>query len=219
MKRTARIAIVHALLAALAAAGASAEAPGSAQVLAGLERWLEGTRDMECRFEQRLVSGALGAGAVESGTLKILRPGRMRWDYRKPEAKIAILDGDRTFVYLPSDRQWIRGRLASQGAGLGTLLGGAARVSEVFQATLGSPAPDGDGAYRLKLVPLQPGGGLESVILIVRPPTHAIEAARVLDAAGNVVEYRFSGIRRNRGLPAAAFRFEPPPGTEIVDAE
>ena len=213
MTRTLRFAALPAILTALTAA------PAPDGVVAGLERWLEGTRDMECRFEQRLVSGALGAGAVESGTLKLLRPGRMRWDYRRPEAKIAILDGDRTFVYLPSDRQWIRGRLASQGGGLGSLLGGTGRVSEVFRATVIPPAPDGDGAYRVKLEPRQEGGGFESVTLVLRPPVYAIEAARVLDAAGNVIEYRFSGIRRNRGVSPGVFRFEPPPGTEIVDAE
>jgi outer membrane lipoprotein-sorting protein len=41
----------------------------------------------------------------------------------------------------------------------------------------------------------------------------------VLDAAGNVVEYRFDDLRRNRGIRVEAFRFEPPKGTEIIDSE
>lgn len=192
----------------------------AAGVAAAIDRWLAGTRDMECRFEQRLVSGALGASGQESGTLKIVRPGRMRWDYTKPEAKIAILEGDRTIVYLPADRQMVRGRLEGSSGLLHALLGGRSHVEDLFDSSLAAtPARGGDGAYRLRLVPRDAEGRIEAVTLAARPPAFAIESAEVLDAAGNVIEYRFSGIRRNRGVPASAFRFEPPPGTEIIDSE
>ena len=46
----------------------------------------------------------------------------------------------------------------------------------------------------------------------------ALEEVEVLDLSGNRMRYRFSDIDRNQGLPAAAFRFEAPPGTEVVIA-
>ena len=53
---------------------------------------------------------------------------------------------------------------------------------------------------------------------LLDPSSFEIETAEVLDAAGNVIRYRFLGLRRNRGVSPAAFHFEPPPGTEIIDA-
>jgi outer membrane lipoprotein-sorting protein len=55
------------------------------------------------------------------------------------------------------------------------------------------------------------------VVLTLRPPAFSIEAAELIDEAGNRTSYVFSGIRRNRGVPEGAFAFEPPPGTEVVD--
>jgi len=192
-------------------------------VVAALQSWLDGTRDLECRFEQRLVSGALGSGTVESGTLRILRPGRMRWDYSKPEAKIALVRGNETEVYLPADRQLIRGRMDREGNLLGALLTGSGRLDDFFRPLLiATPSRGGDGAYLLRLEPKiagsggEEGPGFESVTLFLRPPEFGIAAAEVLDAAGNRVAFRFSAIRRNRGIREGFFQLEPPPGTEIV---
>jgi outer membrane lipoprotein-sorting protein len=58
---------------------------------------------------------------------------------------------------------------------------------------------------------------LEELVLTLRPPQFAIEEVEVLDRAGNRMRYRFSDLRRNRGVEAALFDFEPPPGTEIIE--
>ncbi len=187
-------------------------------VLGRLQEWLDGTRDLRCRFEQRLVSGALGSGLVESGTLAVVRPGRMRWDYDAPERKVALLEGDRTTVYLPSERQLIRGRLGAQGGSIGSLLTGSVRLDEQFSAVLvATPSRGGAGAYRLQLSPRRADAGFDSVTLRLQPPGFEISAAEVIDPAGSRLEYQFRGIRRNRGVPEATFRFEPPPGVEILN--
>lgn len=190
-----------------------------ARVLERLQAWLSGTRDLVCRFEQTLVSGALGAGDVESGRLQLLRPGHMRWDYLEPERKTAILEGHMTLVYLPEDRQLLRGRLSREGGGaLHALFAGEGRLADLFEATLvATPDLGGQGSYRIRLVPKNLEEAFEEVILTLRPASFAIEEAEVLDSAGNHVRYRFTGIRRNRGLSPGVFELVPPPGTEILD--
>jgi len=117
--------------------------PEAATVLAGLQAWLEGTRDLEGRFEQSLASGALGAGLAESGRFFLRRPGRMRWDYLEPERKVALIEGDQTRLYLEEEGQLWEGRL-EDGALLATLLAGSEPLDEVFQASLLDP-PEGGG--------------------------------------------------------------------------
>ncbi|HEX6852909.1 MAG TPA: outer membrane lipoprotein carrier protein LolA [Candidatus Polarisedimenticolaceae bacterium] len=181
--------------------------------LAAVESWLKATRTLEGRFEQTLLSGALGTGLTESGRLWIERPGRMRWDYERPERKVALVNGEHTALYLEAEQQWIRGRLGEESELLPALLAGNKPMSELFTAS-------DAGAGRLRLRPREANAGaLEEILLVFRRDTGAIEGAEILDAAGNRTAYRFEGWKRNRKLPDGVFAFEPPPGTEFVDAQ
>jgi outer membrane lipoprotein carrier protein len=201
----------------LAAAPVSAARVSDAEVLERLQRWLDGTRQLEARFEQTLVSGALGAGPAESGRLYVLRPGRMRWDYLEPERKVALVLGERTRLYVEEDRQLWEGVLDPSETVLPALLASGKRIADLFEsgpASAGSRG--GDDVYRLCLVPRSDEESFEEVTVSVRPPDYGIAAVEVLDAAGNRMLYEFSGIRRNEELAPGIFDFEPPEGTEVV---
>jgi outer membrane lipoprotein carrier protein len=187
------------------------------QVVAGFQSWLDGTRDLQGSFEQALVSGALGAGLEERGRLYVKRPGRMRWDYRDPDTKVAIVDGDRTWLYLEEESQLFLGRLEGDGDLLSILIAAERPINGLFESDLvATPDDGGDGAYLLRLRPIPAAESFDLVVISLRPPRFAVESAEVLDAAGNRMLYRFSRFRRNKGLPEALFRFDPPDGTTIV---
>jgi outer membrane lipoprotein carrier protein len=202
---------------ALALAAAPAAASKST-VIAGLQAWLDGTTTLDARFRQSLVSSALGTTASESGRLYLERPGKIRWDYREPDPKIAILIGDRTTLYLPDDRQMTRGRLAPEQGLFPRLLAGRERVEELFDASLvATPDSGGKGAYVLRLVPKGSSQPVGVVTLTLRAKEYSIEAADLVDETGNRTTYAFSDVKRNRGVPVGIFAFEPPPGTELID--
>ncbi len=192
----------------------SAVGPGPDSVVQGLQSWLDGTESLQGRFEQTMISGALGSGLVESGRMYVERPGRMRWDYLKPERKVALLDGGLTSLYLEEEQEMIEGRLEDESELLPELLAGQGRIAERFTASLLDSAVE--GVYRLRLVPRGEGEPFAEVVLTLSAAQFAIEAAEVLDAAGNRMIYRFTDLRRNRGLPKGIFLFEPPPGTSIL---
>ena len=190
----------------------------TATVVAGLQAWLDGTQTLDMRFQQSLVSSALGTTATESGRLYLERPGKLRWDYVDPEKKIALLLGDRTALYLEDERLMSRGRLSGEQGLFPRLLAGHDRVEEFFVANLvATPSTGGHGSYRLRLVPKGDPATLGAVTLTLRPPAFLIEGAELLDETGNRTTYTFSNVRRNRALPEGLFSFEPPPGTEVVD--
>ena len=162
---------------ALAPASAAGELSAEA-VLGRLQLWLDGTRDLEARFEQELASGALGTGLEESGTLFLLRPGKMRWNYLDPERKVALIDGDTTRLYLEEDRQLWEGRLEEDGGLLPMLLADARPLAELFEATLvATPERGGAGAYRLRLVPRTAADAFRQVVLTLDPPRFGIGGA------------------------------------------
>lgn len=190
-----------------------AASPDSNEALARLQAWLDGTRDLQCRFEQTLLSGAFGAGVREVGRLYLKRPGKMRWEYTKPDPKIAILNGGDAALYLPEDRQLIRGDEAWSSSPLLVLLSGEGRVADLFEyeALVESGEP-----VRLRLIPKQEGQGFVEVIVTVDVSDSAITEAEVLDEAGNRMRYLFRSMRRNRGVSDDRFVLDPPAGTEIL---
>ena len=207
------VAVVAALI--LAAPGPADE---KANVVAGLQAWLDGTQTLDMRFQQSLVSSALGTTATEKGRMYLERPGKLRWDYLDPERKIALLLGDQTALYLEEDKLMSRGRLTGEQGLFPRLLAGNGRVDELFIGTLmATPFTGGRGSYRLRLVPKGEFQSLGVVILTLRPPSFILEGAELLDETGNRTTYTFSSLRRNQGLPEGIFAFEPPPGTELVD--
>ena len=56
---------------------------------------------------------------MERGQVYLLRPGKMRWEYRDPPGKLAITDGERTHLYLPEDRQVVVAPVPPRGTGSG----------------------------------------------------------------------------------------------------
>src|SRR6516164_6838501 len=58
---------------------------------------------LRAEFKQTYTSG--GRMRVESGTVSLAKGGRMRWDYREPEAKLFVSDGKQFFLYVPAQKQ------------------------------------------------------------------------------------------------------------------
>jgi len=160
----------------------------------------------------------MGTGIREAGVLYVKRPGRLRWDYTEPESKTALVVGNKMSLYLPEDRQLLRGTIAEGSSALSDLLAARSQLHELFEETLvATPDVGGGGAYRIRLVPRSSTGEVEAVTITTRPPEFGIEAAEVLDGLGNRTQFHFKSQRRNRGVSERLFHFEPPPGTEIVD--
>ena len=218
MTRRVLLAAAAAVLAALP--GAAAIDPEATVAASGLQAWLDGTSTLQASFEQSLVSGALGSGLTEKGKIWLERPGRLRWDYTSPDPKIAIVLDDKTFLYLPEDKQYIRGKLGAEQAALPELLASRGRLADLFDASLDPSLPgDPKGSVRLKLVPKRGSGSVARAVLVLDGRRFAILGAEVLDAAGNHMAYRFGDWHRNAPIPPGLFAFEPPPGTEVVDQD
>src|SRR5689334_5113529 len=83
------------LLVSMSAMGAE---PGDAAAAQKLQKYLEALTSFEARFVQR-ISGAQSDGEESSGRFFLQRPGRLRWDYEKPQMQVIVTDGQRLWVY------------------------------------------------------------------------------------------------------------------------
>jgi outer membrane lipoprotein carrier protein len=140
----------------------------------------------------------------------------MRWEYRDPEAKTAILNGSETLFYEREERQMMVGTLEDGGGLLASLLAGREPLASLFTAEriLRPELTEGRGWF-LRLLPRRSSESFEEVTLFLGRKFQ-IRAVEVLDGAGNRILYRFSDMKRNAQIPETVFEFEPPEGTEIL---
>jgi outer membrane lipoprotein carrier protein len=171
------------------------------------------TKDLVARFTQSYRSGVLGHEITERGVLSIKKPGRMRWEYKDPEQKLFVSDGRRFYFYVPADRQVIVSEQDEQRSLAARLLFGKAGLAEEFTASLEQPLEE--GVLRLRLVPRREQQEIQEAIVDVEP-SGRIRSILLSDLQGNRTRFRFETVRENKGLPDDLFRFEVPPGVEVI---
>lgn len=201
------------LLTAVGLTGALLAVAGSAEDLARrVEERHRTVNDLQARFVQTYRSGALGREIVERGVLSLKKPGRMLWEYQKPEKKTFVSDGSTFYFYVPADRQVIK-REGTDLRGIpALLLSGRGEILSQFQVAV---EPAVGPLRRLKLTPRQPDPEVERVFLDV-DESNRIVAIEVVDAQGNRSRFRFEGLQENLGLKDDLFRFRVPAGVEVV---
>jgi outer membrane lipoprotein carrier protein len=200
------------LLAAVLLAAAPAPAPDQAADLARkVQAYYEATRDLEAKFQQTYTYAGFGRRQVSSGTLRVKKPGMMRWDYEKPTAKTIAVKGARLVQYEPEEKQaYVDEKFdASAMSAAVTFLLGKGDLAREFDLSTGE-----GGALVLR--PKEPDPRVESIALTVGP-SGEVTATRVTDGAGNVNEVKLTAVRRNPGLPESAFELKLPKDVRRVD--
>lgn len=193
-----------------AAPASTAPAPSAAELTRKVQAFYEKTRDLEAAFTQTYVYAGLGRKLISTGTLKVKKPGLMRWDYQSPSPKVVAVTGKRLVQYEPEERQ--------------------AYVDEHFDATAmtsavafllgsGDLARDFHGALgeggTLVLRPKAADPRVARITFTVGPDGEVL-ATSVVDGSGNENRLAFTAIKRNAGLPDGAFEVKLPAGTRRV---
>ncbi len=159
----------------------------------------------------------LGRAKSESGTLLLLKPGRMRWDYTNPPGKLFLLDGKYAWFYSKGDPQVQRmaaKQLDDLRSPLRFLLGHTQLEKEIDHLVL---APAANGAFALSGVPHGQEKRVQRLTLTVTAEG-TILGIEIEEADGALTRFTFTGEQPNAPIPASQFRFVPPPGVPIKDA-
>jgi outer membrane lipoprotein carrier protein len=159
----------------------------------------------------------LGMTRNESGTLLLLKPGRMLWDYTSPAGKLFLLDGKYAWFYSKGDPQVQRiaaKQLDDLRSPLRFLLGHTVLEKEVDHLAL---ALSPDGAFKLAG---QPRGQEKRIHMLTLTVTAegTITAIEIEETDGAITRFTFTAEQPNVHVPANTFHFTPPAGVPVVDA-
>ena len=184
-----------------------------------LQQRYELVLDFSADFMHTYEGGMLRTRLVERGTMLVKRPGRMRWDYREPERKLFVSDGERLYSYLPEDRQVIIGRLPNDNAATtpALFLAGAGDFVDDFTAAFDAVQDPPADSYVLRLTPTRTERDFEFLTLVIDASTLAIVRLISYDLQGGISTFVFSNLQENQGLSDTPFTFEIPPGTDVID--
>lgn len=171
---------------------------------------------------------------TESGTAYFRKPGKMRWEYEKPEKNLFLVDGKNAWFYTPVDHTATK-IPARQSDDLRTplaMLTDGGKLSKVCERVVPAKLP----LIKEGSILNQSDTGFECIVQgasakSTPPPDGTIpnriflgiteegELSRVLvQSAGRLqTEFSFKDWEFSPSLPESLFRFSPPPGVVIVD--
>src|SRR5436305_6622884 len=95
-----RVSILGLLLVSFAYA---ADSPDVHKVADAVDAHYNHLQSMQSEFSE--IYRGNGTERVESGTLWLKKPGKMRWEYRSPREKLFLSNGKDAWFYVPGDRQ------------------------------------------------------------------------------------------------------------------
>lgn len=209
----------------LAAAVAAQAAPGAnvTEIVEKVQATCAKAQDLSAQFHQTATNRSLGQVQEASGTLLLKRPGKMRWEYQKPDRRLYVTDGKTLWAYNPADKQVMVQEVEEAFSSRLPLafLAGDCRLGKEFQASLVEHAGT-RAAPETALLELRPksaaGGqaGIARMVLEVNRRSGLVEKATLFDAVGNTTVIALRDIQINPGLKDQSFTFSPPPGTTVV---
>lgn len=188
--------------------------------LQDLEAFLRDVKGAQASFTQVVTSPprageTTARSKTSSGRFEFQRPGRFRFEYTKPFEQTIVADGQTLWLY-DVDLNQVTARkqqdvLGSTPAALIASGTDLKALSEVFQL---AAAPAKDGLEWVEARPLAKDGQLQSVRVGFR--AGQLAALEILDGLGQRSVLSFAQWQGNVPIRPERFRFQPPPGADVI---
>ena len=170
-------------------------------------------------FKQVSTLKAMQVTDHASGKIFVKRPGKMRWVYEQPEKQIIISDGVSLWIYRPDDYQVMVGKAPEFfGKGRGAaFLSDMKHIREQFSIFL--EAPDGNGDYVLKLVPMEKNFDLSRIYLTISKNRFEITRIITYNEYEDETRIDLTDIEFTQHMDDALFHFNIPEGVDILQLD
>jgi outer membrane lipoprotein carrier protein len=157
-----------------------------------------------------------------SGKVYIKYPGKMRWEYEKPDRQIFITDGEKLWVYRPDDNQVQVGKAPSffkSGKGA-SFLSDISLVRQKFDISLkkGKQNED-DPFYYLKLIPREKTLDITEILLMVSKQTFNVVQIISIDLYGDENRIDLLNFAFGVNLDDSLFSFSIPEGADVLQLD
>jgi chaperone LolA len=176
-----------------------------------VEDFLGQLTSLRAEFRQTVTDARGRVLERAEGKMALARPGRFRWDYRVPE-QLIVSDGATVWLYdVELEQVTVRAAGEALAGTPAMLLAGEGDLRGEFEIT---DAGQQDGLDWSRLTPRRPDGDFREVRLGFAG--RDLRRMTFFDRLGQTTELELLQVERNPRLDSSLFKFEPPPGVDIV---
>ncbi len=202
----------------LAGRAQTANLPAINDVVRRVEQRYNRAQTLKADFFQRYTSGP--TTLVESGKVYFRQPGRMRWEYRTPQGKLFLTDGEYAYFYVPEERQARRSKLkeSAYGQTAFALILGKVRLRKIFSRIdlVSLDRSEDPVRWQLRGHPRSGRQGFEQIWFDLNREFQILRV-EIRQRDGVVMEFRFLRWEENPAVREGLFRPDFPPGTTVRD--
>jgi len=179
---------------------------------ARLDAFARGLKSISGDFTQTTFDANGRRGQTAQGTLALQTPRLFRWQVNAPYRQLIVADGKRVWLYDPDLQQvTVRAQGDAEAHSPLTVLTDLGQLDREFKVTeLGAR----NGLAWLRLTSTARSPDFKNAELGFGP--QGLARMVFTDQLGDRTEIAFSDWKRNVALPAAEFRFTPPPGADVI---
>ena len=184
-----------------------------AGAISSLKSFIQNARTVRAEFSQTVLDKNTRVVQRGSGVMQFERPGKFRWVYEKPYEQLIVGDGARIWFYDHDLNQvTVRKLDAAIGSSPAALLAGSGNIETDFD--LEEIGLQGDTEW-LEARPKAKESTFEWVRLgFSRKGT--LKAMELHDHFGQTTVLAFAGLEQNSRLAPELFKFNPPPGADVI---
>jgi outer membrane lipoprotein carrier protein len=181
---------------------------------ARLDAFARGLKSISGEFSQTTFDANGRKVQTAQGTLALQTPRLFRWQVSTPYKQLIVADGKRVWLYDPDLQQvTVRAQGDAEAHSPLTVLTDLGQLDRQFRVTEQGTR---DGLAWLKLTSTAKSPDFQAAELGFG--SQGLARMVFTDQLGDRTEIAFSDWKRNVALPAAEFRFTPPPGADVIGA-
>jgi outer membrane lipoprotein carrier protein len=200
----------------LATPTAVTAASSASDVVDRVQQFYANIKQVTAQFRQAVTNDTFGSTKTSDGTVWIMKPGKMRWDYlekRKTAVEVKksfISNGTYLYVVEHDNKQVVKKNLKQDLMPVAvSFLYGKGDLKAEFNAEI-----DKSGKYGakedivLKLTPKGPSAQYKVLVLVVNHDDFHVSQSIIIDASNNINHFRFFTPDFEKSIKDSYFEFD-----------
>lgn len=178
-----------------------------------LKSFIASTHSAQANFTQEVQDKNGRRIQSASGTMQFVRPGKFRWEYRKPYEQLIVGDGKKFWLYdVDLEQVTVKKLDAALGSSPAALLSGSNEIERGFAL---KNIEGRDGLEWLQATPRSAESTFEKILMAFNARSELV-VMELHDAFGQHTVLRFTDLKSNPSLSPERFRFTPPKGADVL---
>jgi outer membrane lipoprotein carrier protein len=184
-------------------------------VVDNVQKFYAGIKQVTAQFRQTVTNSTFGSNKTSDGTVWLMKPGKMRWDYvEKKKGKVQvkksfISNGQYLYVVEHDNKQVVKKNLQNDLMPVAvSFLYGKGDLKAEFNAAVDTTGKYGDkGDIVLKMTPKKPSAQYKALYLVVAPDNYRVKQSVIIDSSDNTNQFRFFAPDFETPIKDAYFEF------------